>query len=470
MVSLVNGTQWTEVFTPTTTADQVRTLSNNVSASMTAISELANLSTTFPVSFDGTRYGSYVEGLLWGNADNATLAAKLPSYADAQAHLNSLSYAAYAFAWDPAVNKVVMLKTNGPWQSAGYTLHAYGYSYNTTPYSLISSWNNLLRRDDAVASVPVPAAVREPLEAALGAGITKVEKTPSQWKQYIGQLNASVYAKRSELAYSDASGLGGIQVFNGIYYLNGKATTLMELMFVVRVNQLFVIDNKTVSFLQQLQEKNRKIKAANEVGSIIAALTPANSSSTVDVASKILPLVIPVLEKAGYVRYVTTNGADPAAPSKGTVIPMGAIASGISGYNYVTGWKGSDNGTATATEYKPTCYEMWALYAAAGMSVPFLALDCRALKEMLPATITKLLNASGDVYGHGSGSLTQADMNAITTELKGYTSNLESDNQILQTYLDQYNNKKSEVLDALSNYVKSYAQGQQAVSRNLGAI
>jgi hypothetical protein len=58
-------------------------------------------------------------------------------------------------------------------------------------------------------------------------------------------------------------------------------------------------------------------------------------------------------------------------------------------------------------------------------------------------------------------------ISAYVTDAKNYVTNINSENQTAQTYLDQLNNKRSEVLDSITNFTKSEGQVQQDMSSKL---
>lgn len=93
-----------------------------------------------------------------------------------------------------------------------------------------------------------------------------------------------------------------------------------------------------------------------------------------------------------------------------------------------------------------------------------------------------LVNSFTSLYGYNplsiflpnslsNGTLPDANQTKFDVyiqEIKTYTSAKDSENQVAQTYLEQLNNKRSEVLDSLTNFTKSQGQIDQSVSRNLG--
>lgn len=58
-------------------------------------------------------------------------------------------------------------------------------------------------------------------------------------------------------------------------------------------------------------------------------------------------------------------------------------------------------------------------------------------------------------------------MTAMVTDAKNYVTNINTENQTAQTYLDQLNNKRSEVLDSITNFTKSEGQIQQDMAGKL---
>jgi hypothetical protein len=58
-------------------------------------------------------------------------------------------------------------------------------------------------------------------------------------------------------------------------------------------------------------------------------------------------------------------------------------------------------------------------------------------------------------------------ISAYVTDAKNYVTNINSENQTAQTYLDQLNNKRSEVLDSITNFTKSEGQVQRDMASKL---
>jgi hypothetical protein len=83
-------------------------------------------------------------------------------------------------------------------------------------------------------------------------------------------------------------------------------------------------------------------------------------------------------------------------------------------------------------------------------------------------------SASGNgvtaIGGHTFAKLPEAistKISAYVTDAKNYVTNINTENQTAQTYLDQLNNKRSEVLDSITNFTKSEGQVQQDMSSKL---
>lgn len=75
-------------------------------------------------------------------------------------------------------------------------------------------------------------------------------------------------------------------------------------------------------------------------------------------------------------------------------------------------------------------------------------------------------NVGGVTYANLPAAIS-TKISAFVTDAKNYVTNINSDNQTAQTYLDQLNNKRSEVLDSITNFTKSEGQVQQDMSSKL---
>ena len=79
-------------------------------------------------------------------------------------------------------------------------------------------------------------------------------------------------------------------------------------------------------------------------------------------------------------------------------------------------------------------------------------------------------NGTSVIDGHTFAKLPAAISTKITayvTDAKNYVTNINTENQTAQTYLDQINNKRSEVLDSITNFTKSEGQIQQDMAGKL---
>jgi hypothetical protein len=79
-------------------------------------------------------------------------------------------------------------------------------------------------------------------------------------------------------------------------------------------------------------------------------------------------------------------------------------------------------------------------------------------------------NGTTIIGGHTFAKLPDAistKISAYVTDAKNYVTNINTENQTAQTYLDQLNNKRSEVLDSITNFTKSEGQIQQDLSGKL---
>ena len=94
--------------------------------------------------------------------------------------------------------------------------------------------------------------------------------------------------------------------------------------------------------------------------------------------------------------------------------------------------------------------------------------DLTAILNIMPSNFSKIFSSTnGNIE---SKDLYQTDCTALTTELKSFTSSQDSDTQLIQTQLSQYNDKRTEVLDDLSTLVKGTAGILNDIGRNLSAI
>jgi hypothetical protein len=299
----------------------------------------------------------------------------------------------------------------------------------------------------------------------------------------VTDLQTFSFLQASKLTIADG---GGIKTFNGKWYANGQQLNYLDIMFAIRVNQLFVINNGITSQLSQVQASNSKIKAANAISAVLSAASPA--SGTVNINTFGLKIIQAAVENGlpmnvtgagyGFGAYGATIGAAYDALNK-----MGNGSFAL--YQDANQPPGTLSWVAKGTDGKLT-YGYWGNtpmnidainnLIAAGVTTTNLFFDTSNLAAIMPSSLSKLF-VTGSVWNPGqlvgttqSGgvSLSQTDFTTITTEIKSYTSSLDSNNQVAQTQLDQYNNKRSEVLDNISSLLKSANTINSNVSHRFG--
>jgi hypothetical protein len=90
--------------------------------------------------------------------------------------------------------------------------------------------------------------------------------------------------------------------------------------------------------------------------------------------------------------------------------------------------------------------------------------------RFMPTSAKTGANSTTSVGGKTYDLLADANSTKITayvTDAKNYVTNINSENQTAQTYLDQLNNKRSEVLDSITNFTKSEGQVQSDMANKL---
>lgn len=90
--------------------------------------------------------------------------------------------------------------------------------------------------------------------------------------------------------------------------------------------------------------------------------------------------------------------------------------------------------------------------------------------RFMPTSAESGTSSTTSVGGVTYAKLDAANSTKITayvTDAKNYVTNINSENQTAQTYLDQLNNKRSEVLDSITNFTKSEGQVQSDMSSKL---
>jgi hypothetical protein len=323
------------------------------------------------------------------------------------------------------------------------------------------------------------------LNSALGTNYNlNATLTIAQLKQLATDLQTLAYSQASKLTVADG---GGIKTFNGKWYANGQQLNYLDVMFAVRINQLFVINNGITTQLSQVQNSNSKIKAANAISAVLSAASPA--SGTVNINTFGLKVIQAAVENGlpmnitgagyGFGAYGATYGAATDAVNK---MGNGSFALYQDGNNPA----GQLSYVAKGTDGK-IFYGVWGAVGpmnvpelnklvAMGITTTNMFFDTTQLAAIMPSSLNKLF-VTGSVWNPGqlvgttqSGgvSISQTDFTTMTTEIKSYTSSLDSNNQVSQTQLDQYNNKRSEVLDNISSLLKSANTINSNVSHRYG--
>jgi hypothetical protein len=184
---------------------------------------------------------------------------------------------------------------------------------------------------------------------------------------------------------------GGIKSVNGNFYVNGQEVTIQDVFMAVRVNQLSNYDTQINDYMNELQANNDLAKAANQWISMVNAVQPTDTTTTISSASFLS------LQESFYAQY----------------------------------------------SYDP-------------------------VQRFMP---TSASNAGTSVVGGHTFDLlppaNQTQISAYVTDGKNYVTNINSENQTAQTYLDQLNNQRSEVLDSITNFTKSEGQVQSDMSSKL---
>jgi hypothetical protein len=242
-----------------------------------------------------------------------------------------------------------------------------------------------------------------------------------------------------------------------------------------------VVNSTITDNLQTVQANNNKIKAANKISAIVSSLSPANSSGTVNAQWLAINVMNEAIKQglmaAPEAAYTDTpaNVWKTMATQENTAVLFKDTTNG----NKLT-WLYRASGGAAITEAYDANNPLMALVGRtisgnAITTYPMstdMKFDMTFLLSIMPSSATKLFASTTtgkSALISKNNTLSQTDCNSITTELKSYTSGVDADNQLLQTNLSQYNDKRSEILDDLSSIVKGNTGLLQSVSRNLGA-
>ena len=305
------------------------------------------------------------------------------------------------------------------------------------------------------------------INAQTGLSLTSSSSlTAEQWRQVIHKLKAASFKEASKLTVTDG---GGIKTYGGKWYANGEEVSYLDIIIAVRVNQLFVIGNNVTNFLSQVQKNNKLIKAANAISAIMSAMSPSSSTGTVTIWNSNANTLGAQLISAG-----VENGIVGAARNNLTEADalIAWIATDKTGVLY-TGDDGKLYLAARAVVGGVTTHTLLSSVPQATLALYNVVADYSKLVAMFPSSATKIFAKTTEwtpCAWFQTSTLSQTDCTTITTELKSYTSNVESDNQTLQTQLDQNNNKRTEVLDSTSNVNKGVNNALNSIAKNLGAL
>ena len=112
----------------------------------------------------------------------------------------------------------------------------------------------------AAADTPVDWA--EFILRTTGTNVTATQDwSLSQWRRVAADLQD--YAAQEASKRSSANG-GGVKNVNGHWFVNGQQLSLLDVYMAVRVNQVSNFDESLQIYIQELNNNNRLVKAANE--------------------------------------------------------------------------------------------------------------------------------------------------------------------------------------------------------------
>lgn len=268
-----------------------------------------------------------------------------------------------------------------------------------------------------------------------------------------------------EQSYIEASKLsvrngGGFKTYNGSWYVNGEKVSYLEITLAVRVNQLYVINEAVTEQLKQVQLNNKKIKFANSISSIIANKTPANSSGTQDVNEVAAAILLDAIKEG----IIPVAASEEAARTALAAAHPNQNSCGL--YRDTNGriqllmrnWDGPTWTQTVSSMSTANMVDSLKVYAG--------RFDLTELKAYFPSSFEKLFTTYSIKT---TGSLTQTECTTLTTELKATITGIDSNNQVLQTQLSQYNDKRTEVLDSMSSIIKGHNGSMAGIGRNLSA-
>ena len=330
--------------------------------------------------------------------------------------------------------------------------------------SMRETYTNVITSTTPLASSALTLAQ---VNAQTGLSLTENSKlTADQWRLVIHKLKEASYKGASKLTLVDG---GGIKTYGGKWYVNGEEVSYMDVIFAVRVNQLFVISNNVTNFLTQVQKNNKLIKAANAISAIFSAMSPSSSTGTVTIFNSATNTLGAQLITTGVAHNLVGACRNGITEADALIAYLATNNSGV----IFTGADGLLYLAARATVGGVTTHTKLADVPQATLALYNVVADYSKLTAMLPSSMTKVFANTTEWAPYAwfqTSTLSQTDCTTITTELKSYTSNLETDNQTAQTQLEQYNNKRSEVLDGSTNVVKGVNSALNSIAKNLGTL
>lgn len=312
-------------------------------------------------------------------------------------------------------------------------------------------------------------------KVALRWGISDTDElTVGEWEALAKRNAHFSYLDASKLKISEG---GGIKTYDGKWYVNGEQVSYLEVFFAVNINKLYVINERINTALDDMNKNNKKIKIANEISSALAAISPTTTDGT-KTRADMLTALRPVFSK-----YPTElMDASPVATGEyhadtilnGLGNSSAALVRTGDGTKYAWRLKNAggtiywDNQFATGGEalayWFTTLVPSGFQYSKVSVNASFWG-----FLNYFPSSGKKVF---AEAWGIGDTSTTfrQTDFSTMTTEIRNNISTIESENTTLQTLLDQYNNKRTNTLDAISNIVKGNNQSMSTLARNSGAF
>ena len=184
----------------------------------------------------------------------------------------------------------------------------------------------------AHASDPNALTAHQWLTQELGGEALRDSYSVGQWGEIAQKLQINAAKKRSELSLGHG---GGIQQFNGQYFVNGQEMSLSQVNFCVRANQYQLVDQQIADQLDAIQRNNAKAKQAQDV---LAAFKQydgenigVNQSASIDVSWMIEPGTDAsgVIEHYLNSKYGTTATSNPSYRDFSNMIATGSYSTDV---------------------------------------------------------------------------------------------------------------------------------------------